>query len=382
MKMLVVSTPNQIMYKTDRAPLERRLIWIRVAVVVVGIIATSLLHYLTPTSLFLWHNIFQRLYLLPIVYAAIYFGWRGGLASAVFAAVCYIPHIVLAWGGSPHYEVNQYAEIIVFFLIGPLTGTLADRERWRSRELQRTTEELRRVYRELQDSFEQLKRADRLSAIGQLSASLAHEIRNPLGSIDGAANILDNPQSSDELKHECVGIIKKECRRLNRLLTNLLDFARPRPPAFQPVDLGSLVDSVIALVAHTAEQHGIVIRKVAPASLPVIAIDPDQIKQVVLNLAINAIQAMPDGGSLEFEISLQDAAVLLSVKDEGDGIPMEDLDKVFDPFFTTKDNGTGLGLSVAHQILSQHGGAIEAQRNTLKGMTFQAFLPIRRATHA
>ena len=357
---------------------QKRLAWIRIAVVVIGIVSTSLLHYLTPTPFFLWHNLFQRLYFLPIVYAAIYFGWRGGLLSATVSGICYLPHILMAWRGSPHYEVNQYAEIIVFFLVGFVTGALADRERRRSEELQRTTEELGGVYRDLQNSFEHLKRADRLSAIGQLSASLAHEIRNPLGSIDGAANILESPQSSDELKRECLGIIKKECSRLNRLLTNLLDFARPRPPAFQPVDASRLIDSVIALVAHNAEQNGVTISKTASDSTPVIEVDPDQITQVILNLAINAIQAMPQGGELEFGVLRRDDTVVFSVTDEGEGIPAADLDKIFDPFFTKKESGTGLGLSVAHQILAQHGGTIEARRNPGKGMTFQAALPVRR----
>ncbi len=362
--------------------LDKHVKWIRLAVVVAGIVSTSLLHYFTPTSLFLWHNIFQRLYLLPIVYAAIYFGWRGGLASAAFAGMAYLPHIILAWRGSPHYEVNQYAEIIVFFLVALVTGTLSDRERRRREELQRTTEELKKVYRELQDSFEHLKRADRLSAIGQLSAGLAHEIRNPLGSIEGAANIVEGPETPDELKREFLGIIRKECRRVNALLTDLLGFARPRPPEFRPADLGALVDSVITLVSHTAEQSGVSVRKLAPASLPLVEIDPEQIKQLVLNLAINAIQAMPGGGTVEIGISQQSAGLVLSVKDEGEGIPAEDLDRIFDPFFTTKEHGTGLGLSVAHQIVSQHDGVIEARRNPLKGMTFRVVLPFGRGRQA
>lgn len=366
------------MLMRDRSPSNNRLSYLHIAVVVAGIVSTSLLHYLTPTSLFLWHNLFQRLYFLPIVYAAIYFGWRGGLLSATCSGLCYLPHILLAWRGSPHYEFDQYAEIIVFFLVGLVTGVLADRERRRSEELQRTTEELGTVYRDLQNSFEHLKRADRLSAIGQLSASLAHEIRNPLGSIDGAANILGNPETSDELKQECLGIIKKECRRLSQLLKNLLDFARPRPPAFRPANPSLLVDSVIALISHSAQQNGIKIRKINPPSTPVIEIDPDQITQVVLNLAINSIQAMPQGGELEFAVSQKDDAVVFSVKDEGEGIPAEDLDKIFDPFFTTKESGTGLGLSVVHQILTQHGGTVQAHRNPTKGMTFQAALPMRR----
>ncbi|MGE5486967.1 MAG: ATP-binding protein [bacterium] len=362
--------------------MDKNIKWIRVAVVAAGIACTSLLHYFTPTSLFLWHNIFQRLYLLPIVYAAIYFGWRGGLASAAFAAVSYLPHIALAWRGSPHYEVNQYAEVIVFFLVGLVTGTLSDRERRRREELQRTAEELKRVYRELQDSLEHIKRADRLSAIGQLSAGLAHEIRNPLGSIEGAANILGDPQSSDDLKREFLGIIRKETRRVNALLTDLLNFARPRKPERRPTDLSALVDSVAALVSHTAEQSGVSIRKSAPASLPPVELDPEQMKQVILNLAINAIEAMPRGGTLEFGISRTGAGVELWVRDDGLGIPADDLDRIFDPFFTTKEHGTGLGLSVAHQIVTQHGGEMEARRNPGSGMSFRVVLPLGHGEQA
>lgn len=370
------------MYKRDPIELDKNVKWIRAAVVITGIASTSLLHYFTPTHLFLWHNIFQRLYLLPIVYAAIYFGWRGGLASAGFAGLCYVPHIALAWRGSPHYEVNQYAEIIVFFLVGLITGTLSDRERRRREELQRTAEELKKVYRELQDSLEHIKRADRLSAIGQLSAGLAHEIRNPLGSIEGAANILGDPQTSDGLKREFLGIIRKETRRVNALLTDLLNFARPRRPERRPTDLCALVDSVVALVSHTAEQSGVSIRKLAPSPLPPVEIDPEQMKQVILNLAINAIQAMPAGGTLEFSVSRNGDGIVLSVRDDGHGIPAGDLDRIFDPFFTTKEQGTGLGLSVAHQIVTQHGGEMDARRNPEKGMSFRVVLPLEREEQA
>src|SRR5450759_804120 len=144
----------------------------RVAVVAIGIAVATALHYFTSPSLILWHNLFQRLYYLPIIYAAIYLGWRGGLVASTASAVCYIPHILMAWRQMPDYAMNQYAEIIVFFLVGTVTGVLADRGRYDRMELEATTEQLAKVNRELQDSFEQVKRADRLSAIGQLSASL------------------------------------------------------------------------------------------------------------------------------------------------------------------------------------------------------------------
>jgi signal transduction histidine kinase len=356
---------------------SKRAMYVRVAVVAFGIAVASLLHFLTPPSLILWHNLFQRLYYLPIVYSAIYFGWRGGLAASLLSAILYIPHILMAWHHMPDYAMNQYAEIILFFLVGAVTGALADRERKQREKLEAATQQLSKVYRELQDSFEQLKRADRLSAIGHLSASLAHEIRNPLASIEGSTDILEQPHISDEMRKEFLGVIRKESRRLNRLLTNLLDFARPRKPELQLVDPARLIESVTSLVAPTAERSGITLERRVPSSTTLVQCDPEQLKQVVLNLTINAIQAMAGGGKIELSVTASDGSVRISVRDEGPGIPAQDLEKIFDPFFTTKESGTGLGLSVAHQIVTQHGGAITAEPNPDRGMTFSIVLPAK-----
>ena len=342
------------------------------------IAGTTLLHYVVPPRMLLWHNILQRFYYLPIIYSAITFGWRGGLAASAISAIFYVPHILGAWHHMPEYEVNQSAEIIVFFIVGITTGVLSDQRRRRSEQLEATTRQLEKVYRELQDSFEQIKRADRLSAIGQLAASLAHEIRNPLGSIEGAANIIEAPQTSAEVRTGSIHIIRKECRRLNRLLTNLLDFARPRRPEFRPVDIGKLISSVIALVSHTARQNNIEITHRVALLLPTIESDSEQLKQVLLNLTINSMQAMPEGGRIEISAQPYAEGVRIRVRDQGAAVPTENLDKIFDPFFTTKEEGTGLGLSVAHQIVTRHGGIIKAERNPDRGMTFSLTLPLRR----
>lgn len=343
----------------------------RAAVVGLGIAAATALHYFTSPSLILWHNLFQRLYYLPIIYAAIYLGWRGGLAASVVSAICYIPHILMTWHHMPEYAMNQYAEIIVFFLVGTVSGVLSDRGMKQRRELAA-------LNRELKDSFEQIKRADRLSAIGQLSASLVHEIRNPLASIDGATNLIESGQTPPEMRRESLAIIRKEVQRLNRLLTNLLDFARPRKPEFQAAHPERLIDATIALVGHSAEQKGIRIRKEISPDVPSFECDPEQIKQVVLNLAINAMQAMNGAGEIVFGSRQQDSSVWISVRDQGAGVGDEDLDRIFNPFFTTKDTGTGLGLSVVYQIVSQHGGEVKVERNPDGGMTFRIRIPLRQ----
>jgi len=342
--------------------------------VIAGIGVTSAGHYLTPPDLLLWHGIFQRLYYLPVVYAAISFGWVGGLAAAVASGLLYLPHIVRTWSHMEHYAMEQYAEIVMFLAVGTVTGILSDREQRRRMELQKIAQQLRRVYRELQDSFEQVRRADRLSAIGQLAAGLAHEIRNPLSSIDGAAEVLEDAAGSEEVRRETLGIIRKECARLNRLLKSLLDFARPRHPERRGVEVAAVLDSVIELVRHSAGK-GIRLVRDAPSDLPALFCDEEQIAQVVLNLTLNAAQAMPDGGEVHLSAERRDGGVVIRVRDQGTGIQDEHLDRLFDPFFTTKSTGTGLGLSVVHQIVTQHGGNVSIEKNPDKGMTFSVFFP-------
>ncbi|MEO8594952.1 MAG: ATP-binding protein [Candidatus Solibacter sp.] len=343
----------------------------RIVMVAAGIAVATSLHYVTSPSLILWHNLFQRLYYLPIIYAAIYLGWRGGFVASAVSACCYIPHILMAWHHMPDYAMNQYAEIIVFFLVGTVTGVLADQG-------MKQRHELAALNRSLLDSFEQIKRADRLSAIGQLSASLAHEIRNPLASIDGATNLIESEQTPPEMRKVSLAIIRKEVQRLNRLLTNLLDFARPRKPEFQEIQPERLIDGTVALVNHSAQQKGITLRKELPAAVPPFECDPEQMKQVMLNLVINAVQAMTGAGEIVLSARQRGASVVISVRDQGPGISDEDLDRVFNPFYTTKDEGTGLGLSVVYQIVNQHGGEVIAERNPGGGMTFSLTIPMEQ----
>ena len=345
-----------------------------VCVIVGGTLCIGVLHHVVPHSAEVWHNVFQWLYYLPVVYAAAHFGLRGGLATALLASLGYIPHFVMALR-RPQELANQIAELVVLSIVSAVTGILADREHRRRIELETTTKELAKANSDLQSSFEQLRRADRLSAIGQLAASLAHEIRNPLASIRGAMTVLDNPQTAEDLRLEFRGIINKECLRLERLLTNLLDFARPRPPEYRAVDIGREFDITIELVGHAAGRSGIRFRKEIAPDMPVFDGDPEQLRQVILNLALNAIQAMPDGGEIVLAAWREDSKAIIQVRDQGTGIAQDDLNKVFDPFFTTKANGTGLGLSVTHQIIAQHQGSLKVDRNPDRGMTFSVSIP-------
>ncbi len=341
-----------------------------------GVLAISALHQITPLSALHWHNVFQHLYYLLIVFAGLSFGWLGGLGTGLLAGISNTPHDIMALEVSPGYAVDQLLDIPIFCAAGVLTGILEERGRKQRAELERTTKRLSEVYQELQDNFERMKRSERLFALGQLSAGLAHEIRNPLASVAGAAGILQRNPGLGRKEAECIDIISKECQRLNRLVTNFLDFARPRTPHYQRLDAAAALDSVLELAGHALGAQRVTLRTEVSPHLPAVECDPELLKQVLLNLVMNAIQSMPEGGEVVVSAMARQDRLLIQVKDGGCGIKAEDRDRIFDPFFTTKENGSGLGLSVAHQIVEQHGGLLTAEANPGKGMTFSVLLPL------
>lgn len=190
----------------------------------------ALIHYFTPDELIDVRYVLQRLFYAPVIYAGIRVGWKGGLTAGLLSGAAYLPQIVAISRIHPRFSLNQYVEVVLFCLAGTVAGLVATRERKQKQELRENAETLTEVYTELQENFERMKRAERLYGLGQMSAGLAHEIRNPLASIEGAESILDREPQSSERRSEFLEIIQKECHRLNRLLSDFLNFARPRPP--------------------------------------------------------------------------------------------------------------------------------------------------------
>jgi two-component system sensor histidine kinase HydH len=354
---------------------QTRLVWACVIGFVILLIEVAL--RFTPDALEHWHYALHRLYYLPIITAGLTFGWSGGAIAAVVSGISYLSHTRAPDSPDARNTLDRYLETLVFCLVGLLAGVLADRERRLRQHAEHTAKELRAVYRELQDNVEHVKRAARMSALGHLSAGLAHEIRNPLASIEGAATIVQNEPNSESRRSEFLEIIQKESRRLNRLLTNFLEFARPRAPELRPTDLGALIDSVVTLVGQTAARHQVIFHKDLSSDLRPLECDSGQLKQVLLNLALNAVQAMPKGGEVLVSASSTPTAAVIRVRDHGPGIAEEDVDSIYDPFFTTKPTGTGLGLPVAYQIVKQHGGELLLETNGPAGACFKVSIPYR-----
>jgi two-component system NtrC family sensor kinase len=241
-----------------------------------------------------------------------------------------------------------------------------------------------RLYENLKQSQDTLRRADRLSSLGLLTAGLAHEIRNPLVAIRTFTQLLPERYDDAEFREGFQGIALKEVDRICGLINDLLSFARPSRPNVAEENMNDVVDGIARILETEAKEKGVEITRDFGPNLPRVWIDREQMKQVFMNLILNAIQAMREGGSIFLSTRLtsrNDARhpgqfVQVEVRDTGVGIPLENLDHIFDPFFTSKDEGSGLGLSISHQIVQEHGGYVTVESKVGVGTTFCINLPI------
>ena len=239
-------------------------------------------------------------------------------------------------------------------------------------QLKSSREEIQRLHQT------QMSRAEHFATLGELAAGLAHEIRNPLAGIAGVIEIVGRDLPPNSPARLVIKDAKEEAVQINRILTDLLDTARPRPPQFRVSDLRTTADHAVMFARQQAITKRIMIELDVSGTIPPVEHDPNQINQVLLNLLLNAIQSMEHPGTIRVSLENDDDAVLITVADEGKGIPAENLPNIFRPFFTTKGHGTGLGLSLARRIVEAHGGQIEVASEVGKGSRFTIRLPIAR----
>jgi two-component system sensor histidine kinase HydH len=225
---------------------------------------------------------------------------------------------------------------------------------------------------------ERLARAEKLSSLGEMAAGISHEIRNPLGIIRSSAELLKKKTAKIDPTNTIPDIIIEESNRLNAIITNFINYAKPRSPNFAPCRVEEVIEKNITFLEPQLNQQGYSIKKNYQNSLPEIIADSTMLYQSFLNILINAMQSMPDGGGIGVEISANDHRLTVHFDDEGKGIPTENLEKIWDPFFTTKDTGTGLGLGIVKNIIESHGGSIQIVNRTVRGARVTIELPINQ----
>lgn len=448
--------------------------------------------------LWLFH---QRLYMIPVAYAALCYGRQGGLLTAFVASAIVIAHAQIGWAQPVLLGFDTWLEVGTIYALGGILGAMRDTERRRTGEVVQVSRELEAAYGQLEDRAvqliniqdytqsilrsiptavltvgpdgsvatanasaesmlgfsefemvpkpieslfrndgdiandvarvlagevpralretsiettdgrelrvqsatsrmmavhgeslgavvtiedlseiraltEQLIRADRLAAMGQLTAGLAHEVRNPLGVIRATVQLLEDSRGDASRMNYAATVIKQEIDRLDRVIKALLDFGRPSKPMLVMTDVRDVLSDVVLFTTRFARQFGVeIVVNLAEHPLYVRG-DPDQLKQVFLNLITNAVQAMEDtGGTITIGARRERYFIEVAIADNGPGINPDDLPRVFDPFFTTHADGTGLGLTIVHRIIDDHGGHIEVDAGK-KGTTFRIRLPM------
>jgi signal transduction histidine kinase len=327
---------------------------------------------------------FYLLLFLPVISAATSFGLLGTAISTLAACGMYLSFLLFL---GPDQEIGDPGELIlrVLFLpvVGFLTNQLAEAIRNEARKSQAAAEKLAEANRHLEEAEAQVRRTDRLAALGQLTAGLAHELRNPLGTLKTSAELLERKVAAEnDIAREMAGYIKQEVDRMNSLITRFLDFARPRNLRLEEADLHAMLDRAIALFDREksgAAAAATVYKNYSP-DVPPVRIESELMEHVFTNLLANAAQASPSGAVVTLKTRLAQTAegrkAEIAVIDRGSGIDPKHLENIFNPFFSTKAQGVGLGLAIVSKIVDDHGGQIMVESALGEGSVFRVYLPV------
>jgi len=223
-----------------------------------------------------------------------------------------------------------------------------------------------------------MRQADRLATVGRMAANIAHEIRNPLASLTGAIEVLTSPHTAEDSRERLSQIVARESERLNHIIKNFLEYARPAPLSITTFDVAAAAEEVLLLLEHRASPGSLKVIREFPPSL-LWPVDGQQFRQILWNLCLNAVEAMPEGGELRVAAAVRGGTLEITVTDTGEGIAAGDVSHVFEPFFSTKSEGTGLGLALVHRVVQEHGGEIDVRSSPGLGTTFTLTLPSHHA---
>ena len=329
---------------------------------------------------------FYLVLFLPVISAATSFGLLGTTISSLAACGIYLSFLLFLANDEyllPDAEKELILRVLFLPVVGFLTNQLAEANRDEARKSQAAAEELAEANRHLEEAEAQVRRADRLAALGQLTAGLAHELRNPLGTLKTSAELLERKVAADnEIAREMAGYITQEVDRINSLITRFLDFARPRNLRLEKTNLHAMLDQ--AINRFEREKSGtaasVTVFKNYSPDVPPVNIENELMEHVITNLLSNAAQASPAGAVVTVKTRLAETpegqTAEIAVIDRGSGIDPKHMENIFNPFFTTKAAGVGLGLSIVSKIVDEHGGQITVESTPGEGSVFHVYLPV------
>jgi two-component system sensor histidine kinase HydH len=325
-----------------------------IALLIAAILA---LHYLTLPTRAYYHAVYRMLFYLPLIMAGFWFGLKGALSVCGSVLVLFSPYVVMRWQGLSLEEFDTLLEGFLYIAAAFILGFLAEREK-KAREARIA--------------------AERLAAIGKAVSEVAHDMKTPLMAIGGFTKQVLRSLKSDDPEQKKLDIVLQETARMESMVREMLDFGRPLQLERTQTNLNELVCHAIEVSQPMAKEAGVKLEHHFEPRLPSMSLDAPRMKQVILNLVANAIQASPAGEKVRATTAVIKNAAVLEVSDSGCGIKEEAEERVFQPFFSTKKGGTGLGLAIAKKLVEAHGGEIDFHTNLDRGVTFVVSLPLSK----
>jgi signal transduction histidine kinase len=323
-----------------------------IAIVTVGILC---LHYFTLPEKAYHHAVYRMLFYLPLVLGGLWFGFKGAMSVCISVFLMYSPFLIMHWEGFSGQLFDKALEGSLYIAVTVVLGLLVEKER-----------------KEHKARME----SERLAAVGKTVSEIAHDMKTPLMAIGGFAHQAARALETDDPKKKKLDIVVKETGRLESMVKEMLDFGKPPVIERSQADLNQIVLDSLETSEPAAKEAGILLTAHADSSLHTMLLDVSKMKQVILNLISNAIDASPPGEEVSVRTAMEKKTAILEVSDCGCGIKEEDRENVFRPFFTSKKSGTGLGLPIVKKIVEAHGGKIDFYKNPEKGVTFRITLPI------
>jgi len=356
----------------------------------VSVIAIGLLHFFTPGEFVYHHNTYRRLSYFPIVLGGLCFGLPGGLGLAFLSSIAFIPHVLLFVGHGPEAYLSELTEIVLYLAAGGLVGLISGRQAALREKYRLLSEKLAASYERLQEETGQLiaaedrlAEAEKLSALGRLSASLAHEVKNPLAAIRGTAEIIGDEFAAEHPKREFVEILFKEINRLQGTVNEVLRYSRRGRGEGEvlPEPFGAVAGHVRALLAGQFTKKGVSLILADEDLGKELLVDGQGFAQVLLNLCLNGLEAAPAGGWVRIGLAKPEGqGWRITVCDNGPGVPEAERELIFAPFHTGRSEGTGLGLFISRKIVASLGGRLAVESGPEGGACFAVSLPEANGT--
>jgi len=331
----------------------------KILIIGLTIAAVIGLHYFTPREMRYQHVVYRMFFYLPLVLGSFWFGLKGGLFVSGSVMVYYLFYLMGQWNGFSYELFHKILEMILYLVITFIIGILVEKERKKHRAL---------------------LRAENLAAVGRTVSEIAHDMKTPLIAIAGILTQVLKKFGNDDPDRIKLDLVIREAGRLKSMVNEMLDFGRPIELQLTKTDLNQLIQEAMDMTREIADKAGVEIRTDLDPFLQPLMLDVHRVKQILLNLITNALQASPPGEHVVVRTRLARNALVLHVSDRGDGIKEQDQEIVFAPFFSTKRGGTGLGLAIVKKIVEAHEGDVFFQPNPERGVTFVVRLPIITGT--